>query len=177
MTEPEVSIYIALYYIKNRITEKDIVVSIDGAHVKTGNTVYFDLPQFLTSCGFQKCDKDTDKWQGRYELSGFAAKLIITSQSGIGDISIHLPNGMRLHAESKKGKSNKSGQEYPLMREAIGQLMTSGELTRDMIPVVAVPYSEKSKQLAEKWINYSQIQNMRMQFFLVREDGSIYFVK
>lgn len=62
------------------------------------------------------------------------------------------------------------------MREAIGQLMTGGELSQSMIPVVAVPYSEKSKRLAEKWIGYSQIRAMKMQFFLVREDGSIYFV-
>ena len=34
MTEPEVSLYIALYFIKNELTDKNVHVSIDGAHVK-----------------------------------------------------------------------------------------------------------------------------------------------
>ncbi|MBQ8527426.1 MAG: hypothetical protein IJ429_03045 [Lachnospiraceae bacterium] len=62
------------------------------------------------------------------------------------------------------------------MREAIGQLMTGGELTADMIPVVAAPYTEKSHSLAERWLNYSQMKVMKIQFFLVKENGEIYFV-
>ena len=104
MTEPEVSIYIALYYLKKEYTENDVIVSIDGAHVKAGNTVHFDLPRFLEQCGFQKCDCEVDRWQGIYELPGVTPKLIVTSQSGIGDVSVCLINGMRLHVESKKGK-------------------------------------------------------------------------
>lgn len=47
MTEPEVILRIALYYLKNHLTDEDIYVSIDGAHVKTGNTVYLDIWSFL----------------------------------------------------------------------------------------------------------------------------------
>ena len=32
MTEPEVSLRLAMYYIKNHLTEQDVKVSIDGAH-------------------------------------------------------------------------------------------------------------------------------------------------
>lgn len=176
MTEPEVSIYIALYYIKNEYTEEDVIVSIDGAHVKTGSTVHFDLKSFLNQCGCEKCDYEMDRWQGKYRVLGYGPKLIITSESGIGDVNIRLLNGMKLYIESKKGKNSKAGQEYPLMREAIGQLMTGGELTADMIPVVAVPYTEKSRSLAERWLNYSQMKAMKIQFFLVQENGEIHFV-
>ena len=48
MTEPEVSIRLALYYIKNRMTDEIVTVSIDGAHVKTGSTVHFPIQDFLT---------------------------------------------------------------------------------------------------------------------------------
>lgn len=34
MTEPEVILRIALYYLKNHLTDEDIYVSIDGAHVE-----------------------------------------------------------------------------------------------------------------------------------------------
>lgn len=36
-----------LYYIQNGLTENDVTVSIDGAHVKTGNQVHFDIVKFL----------------------------------------------------------------------------------------------------------------------------------
>ena len=62
------------------------------------------------------------------------------------------------------------------MREAIGQLMTGVDLREDMIPVVAVPYTEKSRSLAERWLNYSQMKAMKIQFFLVKENEEIHFV-
>ena len=40
-----------LYYLKNHLTDEDIYVSIDGAHVKTGNTVHFDIWSFLKENG------------------------------------------------------------------------------------------------------------------------------
>ena len=55
--------------------------------------------------------------------------IIITSEAGIGDVNVQLLDGKKLYVESKKGKENKSGQEYPLMREAIGQLMTGTQKT------------------------------------------------
>lgn len=33
MQEAEVSLRVALYYIQNKLTNKDVTVSIDGAHV------------------------------------------------------------------------------------------------------------------------------------------------
>ena len=54
MTEVEVSLYIAVYFIKNGLTEKDVHVSIDGAHVKTGTTVHFDIYDFYQKIGFKK---------------------------------------------------------------------------------------------------------------------------
>ena len=42
MTEPEVSLSIALHYIRNCETSENVLVSIDGAHIKTNNTIHFD---------------------------------------------------------------------------------------------------------------------------------------
>ena len=57
MQEAEVSLRVALYYIKNGLTENDVTVSIDGAHVKTGNQVHFDIIKFLR-------DNDCVKMEG-----------------------------------------------------------------------------------------------------------------
>lgn len=53
MTEPEVSLYIALYFIKNELTDKNVHVSIDGAHVKTKNTIHFEIEDFYLKSWIQ----------------------------------------------------------------------------------------------------------------------------
>ena len=60
------------------------------------------------------------------------------------NVNIKLVDGRTIYAECKKGKNDKRGQEYPLMREALGQLMTGCDFTEKVIPMVAVPYTEKS---------------------------------
>ena len=59
------------------------------------------------------------------------------------------------------------------MREAIGQLMTGCQLSDNVIPVVAVPYSDKSYELACRWSLLKQIQMVGIRFMLVCEDGDL----
>lgn len=93
-------------------------------------------------------DNDLSRWQGVYEVEGYTPHLVITSTPGIGDVNIELIDGRCLYVECKKGKStNKSGQEYALIREAIGQLMTGCDMSESIIPVVAVPSTSKSQEL------------------------------
>lgn len=88
-----------------------------------------------------------------------------------------LTDGKQLYVESKKGKEKKrSNSEYPLMREAIGQLMTGCQLSENVVPVVAVPYTEKSYELACRWTQLKQIQMVGIRFMLVRESGSVVIV-
>ena len=63
------------------------------------------------------------------------------------------------------------------MREAIGLLMTNEHGTQGVIPVVAVPYSEKSFALATKWSQLEQIKKSGVCFFLVKENGEIIEIK
>ena len=63
------------------------------------------------------------------------------------------------------------------MREAIGQLMTGIAFTEEIIPMVAVPYSNKSYELANRWCSLAQIKKVGIQFALVHDDGKVDFVK
>lgn len=173
MQEAEVSLRVAIYHIKNGLTDKDVKVSIDGAHIKTGDEVHFDIRAFLNENGLIKIDEQKEKWQGTYMLDDYEPHIIISSIPGEGDVVITFNDEKKLLVESKKGKDNKRGQEYPLMREAIGQLMTGGELTDKIIPAVAVPYSDKSQELAKKWSKYHQIKQIGIRFILVKDDGDI----
>jgi hypothetical protein len=176
MTEAEVILRLAMHYIKNGLTKEDVRVSIDGAHVKTGNTVHFDIFTFLNRHELQKIDNEPTRWQGEYIFSEYDAHIIISSTPGIGDVNVKLIDGGVVYAECKKGKNDKRGQEYPLMREAIGQLMTGCDFTDGLIPMVAVPYTDKAKELAERWSKLTQIKNLGIKFALICEDGNVCFV-
>lgn len=176
MKEPEVSLLIAMNYIQSGATCKDVVVSIDGAHIKTKNTIHFDMAKFMHDHGYIKCDTRDDRWQGEYQKSGFSKSIIVCSKSGIGDVIIALNDGKTLYIESKKFKSG-SGGEYPAMREAIGQLMTGCPDDGNTIPVVAVPYNSKSSSLSKKWIQNERIRRAGIRFMLVHSDGDIDFIE
>ena len=167
MTEPEVSLRIAMFYIEGRKTFEDVIVSIDGAHVKINETVYFNVEEFLLENGYIKCE-NSDKWQGKYRNEQHLPAIIVTSRSGIGDVLVNLNDGRSLYIESKKFKKQ-GGGEYSAMHEAIGQLITG--CPDDKIPVVAVPYNEKSMELAKRWSIKSRICNAGIRFVLVHEDG------
>ena len=116
MQEAEVSLRKAFFYIVNGLTDKDVNVSIDGAHIKTGNTVHFDIDEFKADNDCHKIDGNMKRWQGEYRINGYIQKVIVSSVPGIGDVNIECKDGKQLYIESKKGKNDKKGQEYPLMR-------------------------------------------------------------
>lgn len=177
MQEAEVSLSVALYYIRNQLTNKDVTVQLDGAHIKTKDTVHFDIYGFLSTHVCRKVSGGADSWQGEYEVEGYKPRIIISSTPGVGDVNITSIDGKCLYIESKKGKSkNRSNSEYPLMREAIGQLMTGCQLDDRVIPVVAVPYSEKSYELACRWSKLKQIKMVGIRFMLVCDDGNVMLI-
>ena len=173
MTEAEVILRLAVHYMSNGFTKETVTVSIDGAHVKTGNTVHFDIFGFLREIGLRKVDTEPERWQGTYSYDEGDGLLVISSTPGIGDVNIKLLDGQVIYAECKKGKNDKRGQEYPLMREAIGQLMTGCDFVDGVIPMVAVPLTDKSKTLAERWSKLTQINNLGIKFALISEDGNV----
>ena len=176
MQEAEVSLRIAIYHIVNGLTNQDVIVSLDGAHIKTKDVIHFDIWKFFEENHVMKMDGNSSDYKGIYQILGYNTKIIITSKPGIGDVNVILKDGTNLYIESKKGKANKSSQEYPLMREAIGQLMTGCELGNGIIPAVAVPYSKKSYDLANKWSKLPQMKKMGIKFYLVQENGDIVIV-
>ena len=175
MTEAEVILRLALYYIKNELTTEDVSVSIDGAHVKTENTIHFDIFGFMDEVGLRKVDDELERWQGVYSLDGYTSHVVISSTPGIGDVNIQCKDGSVIYAECKKGKNDKRGQEYPLMREAIGQLMTGCVFVDGVVPLVAVPYTDKSNELASRWSELTQIKNLGIRFALVKNNDKVIF--
>ncbi len=152
MPEAEVTLRLAISLISNGHTKEEFVTVIDGAQVKTGNKVHFPIVEFLSSNGWLPENK-TERWQCSYKNKNYQQSIVVHSNSGEGDLVAVLNSGKRLRVESKKGPlvRSKSSQEYPLIREAIGQLMTIKHADPNDILSVAVPSSEKFNALAAQW--------------------------
>lgn len=173
MREPEVSLGIAFYYITKNLTNQDVFVSLDGAHIKIKDNILFSVKGFMNEHGFYKTDGNTEHWQGEYKNKNFTSRIQLSAKTGIGDVRVILTDGTELYVESKKSGTGKGNPEYPLMREAIGQLMTAKNIGSTTTPAIAVPYSNKTFNLAKEWAGYEQIKMAKIRFILVHEDGDL----
>ncbi len=152
MPEAEVTLRLAMFLIENAHTNEDVVCAIDGAQVKVGSKVIFPILEFLSSKGWYRPSGE-GRWQYGYKNEDYEQKIIVHSSAGEGDLISKLNNGYTLRVESKKGPliTKPGSQEYPLIREAIGQLMTVEHANDNDILAVAVPESEKFINLATQW--------------------------
>lgn len=174
MPEAEVTLRLAMVIIEGDHTDHDVVVAIDGAQIKTGTQVHFPIVEFLNSLGWSSSMQNMP-WQCSYRHKDFKSEIVVHSSSGEGDLVVELKSGRKLRVESKKGPltRSKSSQEYPLIREAIGQLMTIEIADPNDLLAVAVPYSEKFADLANQWRNRPLIKNAGIHIITVGRDNSI----
>jgi hypothetical protein len=174
MSEAEVSIRIAFFLIEERITSSDVTVAIDGAQIKTKLAVHFPVMDFLASYGWTKIPNE-NSWQGTYTNRQWdPCSIKIHSLPGQGDIVATLHSGQTLRVESKKGPllNSKSSQEYPLIREALGQLLTIEKVDDKDILAVAVPYSDKFEALAKQWREAPLIQKIGIHILTVKRENN-----
>lgn len=152
MPEAEVSLRLAFHLIEHRLTTANVYVAIDGAQIRTTNTVHFAIAEFLREFQWQKSAMD-ELWQGTYAHRDHRHKIVIHSNPGCGDVVAQLIDGHTLRAECKKGPlaRSKSSQEYPLFREALGQLLTIENVGEQDLLAVAVPSSPKFEELSRRW--------------------------
>lgn len=152
MPEAEVSLRLAFHLIEHGWAASDVKVAIDGAQIKTTNTIHFGIAEFLRGLEWRKPGTD-EIWQGTYEHACHRPKVIIHSNPGCGDVVAELLDGRTLRVECKKGPlvRSKSSQEYPLLREALGQILTMDSVGERDLLAVAVPNSPKFAKLAHRW--------------------------
>lgn len=172
MLEPEISLWIAISCIRQGRADTDVTVSVDGAHIRTGKKLHFDIAAFLREQGFEKTEGEPGRWQGTYRSARYGPGIRISSQPGIGDVRVALRDGRTLYVESKKIRGGNSG-EYPAMREAVGQLMTGCPEEPGTVPAVAVPLTAKSRELAQRWSAQPRLRREGICFLLVDTQGGL----
>lgn len=175
MPEPEVSLRLAINLIDSGRTDQEVCVSLDGAHIKIKDKILFDLAGFMATLGWIKTNSDS-KWQATYRRSPEQPLIRIHSQSGSGDVITVLKNGRTFLAECKKGSlvRSKSSEEYPLMREAFGQLLTLDSVDQDPILAIAVPHGERFIELAARWRSAPLVRRAGIMILTVNQDGEVF---
>lgn len=174
MPEAEVSLRLAIFLIENELASSNVSVAIDGAQIRTGNIIHFDIDEFLRVNCIKKITSNLG-WQGTYQLKSYNRFIEVHSRPGQGDVAATLISGDVLRVESKKGPlaKSKSSEEYRLLREALGQLLTIEEHASMDRLAVAIPNSPKFAELAKCWSNAPLIKQLRIDFILVGPDGEI----
>lgn len=174
MPEAEVSLRIAFFLIEQRRTASVVRVAIDGAQIKTNQAIHFPIIDFLNAYGWMK-NSDENGWQGIYVHQRWRPHIQIHSLPGQGDIVATLHSGQTLRVESKKGLliKSKSSQEYPLIREALGQLLTIEKVSDKDTLAVAIPYSDKFAALANRWREAPLIQKFGIRILTVDRENNV----
>ena len=174
MPEVEVSLRLAIFLATSGKANSPIDVAIDGAQVKIGETVHFDVVQFMNSQGWQ-INSESNRWQGIYSNRNVPWHIRVHSQSGIGDVTTILTSGQQFIAESKKGTMNrsKSSSEYPLIREAIGQLMTIESVPENPFLAIAIPAGERFLELTARWRSAPLLRRAGISLLTVSPTGEV----
>lgn len=173
MAEAEVSLRLAFHLLDHPGGCCTATVSVDGAHVECHGATVFPIRMFLRHHGWEQTGQDGLRdWRGRYDRNGKV--LVVTTQSGIGDVTATVGN-RTIRAECKKGPLRKKpgSPEYPLVREAIGQLMTVDIVGENDLLVVAVPRTEAFRSLRTRWQGRPLVARTGIQIVLVGRDGTV----
>jgi hypothetical protein len=179
MSEAEVSLRVAFYLLDRDLAASDVDVAIDGAQNRTGETIHFSIAEFIAQNACTPVAL-SPSWQGTYCRAGANVRVRIHSNPGRGDVVALLRSGHTLRVESKKGPltRSQSSAEYPLLREAIGQLMTVEVAGENDILAVAVPKSAKFTELVARWRRAPLIRRLGIRLLTVdRENGVVGLVE
>lgn len=174
MSEAEVTLRVAFHLITQALIVSDVEVAIDGAQVQIGDKVQFPIADFLRENGWTKLG-DARVWQGAYAHPQWQPKIHVHSNPGQGDLVGRLRSGALIRIECKKGSlvRSKSAQEYRLLQEAIGQVVTIDRVRDDDILGVAVPHSDKFANLARRWRDVPLIQKCNIRLMTVDRENHV----
>lgn len=175
MSEAEVSLRLAIFLIVSELAASDVEVALDGAQIRLGDVQYFDVGQFLGKEGWRP-EQDLPRWQCRYLLQSREFGLVVHSQSGKGDVTATLRSGQRLVVEAKKGTltASSSSSEYPLVREALGQLLTLESVPQNALLAIAVPHGVRFIKLAERWRTAPLVVQSGIRILTVAPTGEVF---
>jgi hypothetical protein len=174
MPEAEVALRLAGFILSLPGSGAMASVAIDGASIKVGDTVTFDIGHFMFHTGWKPIKEpqvSRHAWTGTYRRNDKTIR--VHSRPGEGDV-VATVDGRRIIAECTKGPLvRKVGSpEYPLLKTALGQALLF-EVSADDIVVAAVPDTPGFRKLAETWRSRPLVRRAGIRIALVARDGVV----
>jgi len=174
MPEAEVALRLAEFILSLPGSGAIASVAIDGASIRVGDAVIFDIGRFMIGTGWHQVKEPQvgrNAWTGAYRRGG--KTICVHSRPGEGDV-VATVDGRRIVAECKKGPLiRKPGSpEYPLLTTALGQALLF-EVSADDIVVAAVPDTPVFRKLAGTWRSHPLVRRVGIRIALVARDGAV----
>jgi hypothetical protein len=174
MPEAEASLRLAEFILSLPGSGAMASVAIDGASIRVGDAVIFDIGRFMAGTGWEQIKEPQvgrNAWTGAYQRGDKTIR--VHSRPGEGDV-VAMIEGRRIVAECTKGSLvRKAGRaEHSLLTMALGQALLF-EVFADEIVVAAVPDTPVFRSLAEAWRNRPLIRRAGLRIVLVARDGAV----
>ena len=173
MPEAEVSLRLAFHLLALSGSQGVARVAIDGAQIRVHGAEVFPIAAFLADARWeQTAQEGKNAWQGWYERHG--QRLNVHARPGVGDVVAPV-GGKRMRAECKGGPLIKKpgGREHPILRGALGQVVTVEQIGANDLLVVAVPRTPRFHKLADRWRQAPLVVRSGIQIVLVGRGGVV----
>jgi hypothetical protein len=174
MPEAEVALRLAEFILSLPNSGAMASVAVDGASIKVGDAVIFDIGRFVAATGWEQTKEPQvgrNAWTGAYRRGNKTIR--VHSRPGEGDVVATI-DGRRVVAQCKKGPlvRKPGGPEYALLTAALGQALLF-DVSADDIVVTAVPDTPAFRKLAETWRSRPLVRRAGIRIALVARDGAV----
>jgi hypothetical protein len=174
MSEAEVALRLTEFILSLPHSGAMASVAIDGASIKVGNAIIFDIGRFMAWTGWEQIREPQFGRSGRTGAYRRNDKTIrVHSRPGEGDVVATI-DGRRVVAQCRRGPLvRKPGSpEYALLTAALGQALLF-DVSADDIVVTAVPDTPVFRKLAETWQSRPLVRRAGIRIALVARDGAV----
>ncbi len=174
MPEAEVALRLAEFILSLPASGAMASVAIDGASIKVGDGVIFDISHFMAATGWEQTKEPQtgrNAWTGAYRRGDKTIR--VHSRPGEGNV-VATVDGRRIIAKCSKGPlARKPGRaEHSLLTVALAEALLF-EIAADDIVVAAVPDAPVFRTLAETWRRRPLVRRAGIRIALVARDGAV----
>ncbi len=174
MSEAEVVLRLAAFILSLTGSGAMASVAIDGASIRVGGGVIFDIGRFMAGTGWEQTKKPQvgrNAWTGTYRRGDKTIR--VHSRPGEGNVVATIDN-RRIVAQCTKGPLvRKPGRaEHSLLTTALGEALLF-DIGGDDIVVAAVPDTPVFRVLAETWRRRPLVRRAGIRIALVARDGAV----
>lgn len=174
MSEAEVAVRLAAFILSLPHSGAMASVAIDGASMKVGDAIVFDIGRFMAGTGWEQIKEPQFGRSARTGTYRRNDKTIrVHSRPSEGDVVATI-DGRRIIARCRKGTlvRKPGSSEYALLTAALGQALLF-EVSAGDIVVAAVPDTPAFRRLAEVWRERPLIKKAGIRIALVARNGTV----